>query len=326
MPFACRYARVYTPVVEMSKTLTLKFESALEAHYDRLVEIQKRSAEKLGDPISFERSDLVAMRAWPRIGASGLQVIRDEGEIVGFLRYLGFLDAVPPCILAMITVDPQHRSEGIADWAYPQILTRAQKDGAHVLDTMADSRDRDARAFLERRGFEHIVSLWTMEADTDFAPQEAPPVPRGFRLRTYRSGEDASLLTELINHTFNRHVTFVSTSADEMRSIESTPGFDPALTLILETEAGEAVAYARNTVRREARDGWIDLLGVRPEYQGRGLGRFMLLESMFVLAQLRPRIIRLSLEGTNDRARALYDSEGFMQIRTRVRYRRDLTA
>jgi ribosomal protein S18 acetylase RimI-like enzyme len=119
-------------------------------------------------------------------------------------------------------------------------------------------------------------------------------------------------------------VTFFPSTLEDTLSIEATPAFDPALTFLLENDQGEAMAYGRNTLRGEVRDGWIDVLGVLPEYQGRGLGRFILLHCMYVLAQARPKTIRLSVEATNDKARALYDSEGFMEVRTRLRYRKPL--
>jgi mycothiol synthase len=308
----------------MDKTLTLRLDPASDADFDRLLEIQRESARRIGDAVGLTRADLVAMTSWSRIGPDGLQVIRDEGTTVGFLRYGRFLDARPPHVLAIITIDPEFRGADIADWVYAQVLERARADGAEVLDTAIDRRDQEAKAFLVRLGFEPVVSVWTMEADPNFAPAEPPQVPAGFALRTYRKGEDSELLTDLFNRTFDRHVTFFPSTVEDTRSIEATPAFDPALTLLLETDRGEPVAYGRNTLRGDVRDGWIDVLGVVPEYQGRGLGRFMLLQCMYVLAQARPKTIRLSLEATNETARALYDSEGFMEVRTRLRYRKPL--
>jgi mycothiol synthase len=306
----------------MNKTLTLRLDQAGAADFDRLLEIQRESARRIGDTMTLTRADLVAMTSWTRIGPEGLQVISDEGTAVGFLRYGKFLDARPPHVLGIITIDPEFRGADIADWVYTQVLERARADGAVALDTAVDRRDQEAKAFLVKLGFEPVVSVWTMEADPDFAPSEPPLVPAGFVLRTYRKGEDAQLLTDLFNRTFDQHVTFFPSTLEDTLSIEATPAFDPALTLLLESDRGEAVAYGRNTLRGETRDGWIDILGVVPEYQGRGLGRFMLLHCMYVLAQARPRTIGLSVEATNEKARSLYDSEGFMEIRTRLRYRK----
>ena len=203
-------------------------------------------------------------------------------------------------------------------------MDTARKEGAKVLDTIIDSRDRHAREFLDRLGFESLVTIKTLEADPNFAPGQMPQTPAGYSLRPYRMGEDAPLLTDLINRTFHEHVSVHTGTVEDTLSIENTPAFDPNMTLFLENDKGTAVAYARNTVRSEAKDTWIDLLGVLPEYQGRGLGRFLLLRCMYMLAQTRPRAIRLTLEATNEKAYALYESEGFMTLRTRLRSRKSL--
>lgn len=309
----------------MNHTLTLKLEHATPADYDAMVDIQKKSAQHLGDSISFVRSDLVSMAAWTRIGPKGLFVIRDEGQIVGHLRIVRLLDADPPHLVAIVTVDPEFRDAGVAHWTYEQVVETARAEGAAVIDTIIDSRDRHAREFLDRLGFKALVTIKTLEADPDFAPAQIPQPPMGFKLRTYQTGEDAPLLTDLFNRTFQEHVVVHPATVEETLSIENTPGFDPALTLFLENDKGCAIAYARTTLRSEAQDSWIDVLGVLPEYQGRGLGRFLLLRCMYMLAQSRPRAIRLSVEGANSRAFALYESEGFMTLRTRLRSRKPLT-
>jgi len=309
----------------LDRTLSLKITTVEESDCGRLVEIGKKSAERIGDIVSFTLSDLAAMLSWTRLGPDGLWAVRDEGVTIGLIRYMRFLDAEVPHVLGLITVDPDFRKDDVGDWAYRQILDRAAQDGAVAVDAIVDGRDKEALGFLSRRQFERMVTLWTLEAAGDFAPAEAPRVPSGYRLRAYRPGEDTALLTAMYNRTFSDHLTFCAMTEAETQSIERTPYFDPTFTAILETDDGQAVGYSRCTLRGDARDGWIDILGILPEYQGKGLGRFLLLWSMHILAKGRARAIRLVVEGVNDRARALYDSEGFMEARTRLRYRRKLT-
>ena len=308
----------------MSRTLTLKLSPISDSDIDRVVEIGEKSATAIGDRYSFTRSDVIAMRTWARMGTSGFLGIRDDGTLVGIARYLQFLDAQPPLVVAQLTVDPEFRHNRVGAWAHDQVLEKAKSDGADYIDGTADIRDKEAMGFLNRRGFERLVNMWTMEADPDFAPGEEPQAPRGYQLRDYVPGQDTQLLTDMFNQTFDKHVTFFPCTVEDTRSIENTPMFDPGLTKILERDDGTPVAYARNSVRGDAKDAWVDVLGVLPEAQGLGLGRFMLVHSMYLLAQFKPRAIRLVVEGTNDKARALYDSEGFMEICTRMRFRKKL--
>lgn len=309
----------------MDRTLTLKLTSIDEADFGRLVEIGTKSAERIGDVVSFTRADLAAMLKWTRLGPEGLFAVRDEGVTIGLIRYLRFLDADLPHVLGLITIDPEFRQDDVGDWAYRQVLERARQDGAQALDAVVDSRDKEALGFLSRREFERMATLWTLQAAGDFAPAGAPRTPSGYVLRAYRPGEDTALLTDMYNRTFAKHLTFCTATEAETRGFELTPQFDPGLTAILETDDGLPVGYARCTLRSDVKDGWVDILGVLPEYQGRGLGRFLLLWSMHVLGKGKAKVIRLVVEGVNDRARALYDSEGFMEIRTRLRYRRRVT-
>lgn len=308
----------------MHDTSTLKLEPARPEQLDLLAEIQTRSAVALGDPIRITRQDLETMQRWERIGPQGVLAVLDDKRLVGLLRYGRFLDAREPTVLAIVTVDHEFRDAGVADWVYDQVRTQALTDGARQLDTIVDSKDRDAREFLTRREFKELVSIWTLAADPDFAPGELPRVPMDFRLRSYVVGQDAALAAGLFNAVFEQHASFAPVSESEMRSVESHPQFEPKLTFFLESDSGEVVACARNTLRGDRQEAWIDSLGVIPSHQGRGLGRFMLLQCLYVLAASKPKSIRLNVEGTNDRARALYDSEGFMDLRTRIRYRKQL--
>jgi len=308
----------------MTELSTLKLEPVRPDQLDGLAELHARSARTLGDPLELSRQDLETLLTWERIGPTGVLVVLDDTRIVGLLRYGRFLDAREPTVLAIVTVDPEFRDAGVADWVYEQVRSRARADGAKLLDTVIDSRDRDAREFVSNRGFKELVSIWTLEADPDFAPGEMPRPPMGYHVRPYVVGQDAPLVAALINKVFAQHASFAQVSPAEMQNLESHPSFSSGLTFFLESDAGEVVAFARNTLRGDHRDAWVDMLGVVPEYQGRGLGRFLLLQCMYVLAKSKPRGIRLNVEGTNERARALYDSEGFMELRTRVRYRRSL--
>lgn len=309
----------------MDDTSTLKLEAVRPDQLEALAAIHARSAKTLGDPLEISREDLQTMLTWERMGPQGVQTVLEEDRVVGFLRYGRFLDAREPTVLAIVTVDPDFRDAGVADWVYEQVRARARADGAQFLDTIVDSRDRDAREFLTRRDFKELVSIWTLQADPDFAPGEAPRVPMGFRLKPYVEGQDAPLAAAMINRVFERYASFVPVQPTETQGIENHPAFSAKLSFFLESDAGEVVAFARNTIRGDHRDAWIEMVGVVPECQGRGLGRFMLLQCMYVLAQARPRTILLNVEGTNERARALYDSEGFMEMRTRVRFRKSIT-
>ena len=57
--------------------------------------------------------------------------------------------------------------------------------------------------------------------------------------------------------------------------------------------------------------GRIYMLGVDPDYQGRGLGRQLLLVGLSYLRSKGPRVVELTVDRGNKAARALYKSVGF---------------
>jgi hypothetical protein len=74
-------------------------------------------------------------------------------------------------VLAIVTVDPEFRDAGVADWVYDQVRNRALQDGARHLDTIVDSKDRDALVItdeVEAKGLdERALADSRNTADTD---------------------------------------------------------------------------------------------------------------------------------------------------------------
>lgn len=70
--------------------------------------------------------------------------------------------------------------------------------------------------------------------------------------------------------------------------------------------AGTYTLRIRNSV------GWIEGIGVSPEYQGRGIGRKLLYKSVKVLQDAEAEKVKLSVFNTNTRALGLYVKSGFV--------------
>jgi ribosomal protein S18 acetylase RimI-like enzyme len=83
---------------------------------------------------------------------------------------------------------------------------------------------------------------------------------------------------------------------------------------------GELAAMASGTVDREAALGFIDVLGVGRQYQGRGLGREMLRGMIGHLKELGCKFVNLDCLTDNDGGNALYRSEGFEEVARHIRW------
>jgi ribosomal protein S18 acetylase RimI-like enzyme len=82
----------------------------------------------------------------------------------------------------------------------------------------------------------------------------------------------------------------------------------------------QIAAMASATIDRETALGYIDVLCVGARFQGRGLGREMLLGATEHLKAAGCRYVQLECLTTNDRGNALYESQGFQEVARHIRW------
>jgi ribosomal protein S18 acetylase RimI-like enzyme len=84
--------------------------------------------------------------------------------------------------------------------------------------------------------------------------------------------------------------------------------------------AGELAAMASGTIDREAALGFIDVLAVGRQFQGRGFGREMLRGMMQHLKSLGCNYVHLDCLTDNEAGNSLYQSEGFAEVARHIRW------
>lgn len=161
-------------------------------------------------------------------------------------------------------------SSALVDWAEE----RAKERGGRILSGSWATNDLTL-AELRRRGFELIRHSFRMAIELDEDAAE-PVWPDRVRVRAFREGDERTFY-DLQHETF----------ADTWEPIEDPyerwahwllgdPSFDPALWFIAEDEdepAGFAICKRR---RGDSDLGYVQVLGVRRPWRGRGLGRALL--------------------------------------------------
>jgi mycothiol synthase len=140
-------------------------------------------------------------------------------------------------------------------------------------------------------------------------------MPDGFVVHTFVPGQDEELLTDVRNRSFAEHYGSVPRTVEEMTYRTTLPDFHPdGLFFAFDGDKPAGFCYTsrdpREWKRRGETVGHINLLGVVPEYRGRGLGRALLLQGVNYLRQY-VSLVELGVEGKNDNALALYESVGF---------------
>jgi mycothiol synthase len=100
-------------------------------------------------------------------------------------------------------------------------------------------------------------------------------VPLGYRIRTYRKGDEESWI-RIVRTSFEQHL-----SASIMNEILNSKGFDPEGLFFLtqkDEPVGTVCSLRRSVDRSEV--GYIHMLAVTPEHQGKRLGHILTLAAL----------------------------------------------
>jgi mycothiol synthase len=209
--------------------------------------------------------------------------------------------------------DEQGAYPRLFDWA----LSRAEEvahDGA-VIRAWGDSKDDAFVREVEGRGFTLIRHFFTMDMDLADRPPE-PEWPEGIAVREFRAGEERAVY-EANNEAFADHWDFVPLSFEDWSEFTAlgSPEFDPGL-WFLAMDGGEIAGFCLCRSERRPGIGHVHILGVRPRWRRRGLGRALLLHAFHEL-RARGRAgadLGVDAENTTGAVR-LYEHAGMHVVR-----------
>jgi mycothiol synthase len=175
------------------------------------------------------------------------------------------------------------------------------------------SADRAGRDLLIARGYDTVRSGYRMEIGlaADLAP---PQWPDGLTVQPLGQGEERRAFEAYLD-SFEDSPDFFATPYDQW-AFWLLDEDDPALAFLAEDGGDVAGLWIGRERRGGDLDlGWIHVIGVRPPWRRRGLGRALLLHA---LGQLRTRgkpRAGLGVDAANDRALRLYETEGMRIVR-----------
>lgn len=140
-----------------------------------------------------------------------------------------------------------------------------------------------------------------------------PHEPLGIAVRPFRPGEDEQSWLAVNNRAFAGHPEQGTWTLDTLRSRERQPWFDPDGFLLHEVD-GRLAGFCWTKVHGETPTalGEIYVVAVDPDFQGRGLGRALVLAGLDRLAALGLRTAMLYVDRANGPARSLYLGLGFI--------------
>ena len=241
-----------------------------------------------------------------------LFIVETAGNIVGCL------DITPEFPLGRVILDclvhPEHRRRGLASKLLGYALSRAKELGAKVAHARIHPNDVAAESALIKLGFRFVRHFLEMRLDiTQLQEKEINRAAR--QCRHLQRGEEEKL-KEVQNRSFAGTWGYNPNTVEEITYQLNLSHSSPENALLAE-DGDTVTGYCWTCITSKAeanaseRKGQIFMLGVDPDYRGRGIGKRVLLAGLSHLKSKGLSIAELTVDSQNKEAYALYQSNGF---------------
>ncbi|GAA1146114.1 mycothiol synthase [Ornithinicoccus hortensis] len=251
-------------------------------------------------------------------------VVEDHpGEIDA--RVLGYAHVErsdPPS--AEIVVDPEHRRGGVGGALLQQVLE--EYPGVRV---WAHGDLVPARKMADAFGLRPVRDLWQMARPLSGEWSELPEVdlPEGFAVRPFQVGQDEQAWLAVNARSFAAHAEQGRMTLTDLTDRINEPWFDPHGFLLVEDHNGDGpprlAGFHWTKVESSGQgptSGEVYVVGVDPDYQGRGLGKAVTVLGLRHLRACGLDTATLYVDGDNEPALATYHRLGFERSMVDVMY------
>ena len=201
-----------------------------------------------------------------------------------------------------------HAGGGAGDALLAETYARARDAGLAVLHVDVPESDEPRRRAFAERGWRRVRTHLHLEREG--REPVAAPVPPGMTLRMAERA-DAPTVTRLQNAAFAGSWGYAPNTPEEIEHrIFDQAEFRPDPVVLLEGDGG-AVGYC--WCRRETSPGrgYVGMVGVLPELQGRGLGRAVTGAGVDALLASGAQGVDITVDSENPGAIRVYEGVGF---------------
>lgn len=254
-------------------------------------------------------------------------LVRDpDGQLAGY-AHLDVTDTVEGSS-AEVAVRPAYRKRGYGRLLVEGLLARSP-DGR--LRLWAHGQQAAAQALALGMGFERSRVLWQLRRSLH-APLDQAQLPAGVTVRQFRPGDDDEAWIRLNNRAFEGHPDQGGWTVDDLTRRENEAWFDPAGFFLAEHD-GALVGFHWTKVHGKDQVapspdshghepiGEVYVLGIDPDFQGKGLGPALTLVGLRYLRSRGLAQVMLYVDESNPRAIALYERLGFTKWDVDVSFR-----
>ncbi|MHB8106620.1 MAG: GNAT family N-acetyltransferase [Candidatus Cryosericum sp.] len=225
----------------------------------------------------------------------------ESGQLAGFAGMNSYGD--PSEVEASILVRPEFRRRGIGRFMVRAVVRECQNRGVRRLLIVVPRESREGAGFAHILGTRHSHSEYTMDLDVSRIPP-VEPIHDAVELRP-AGAEDVPIMATIVASAFAEPV------GEEEQALVRLMRDSTRITY-LATQDGRPVGVIQSAVS----DGraFIVHFAVRPELQGRGIGRQMLMAIVRGLQNSGSKWITIEVETENQHALSLYQRCGFVTV------------
>ena len=243
---------------------------------------------------------------------TGFEVARDArvivaptGEIAGYItvwrtdetsgHVVASPRTLPPFDVLGLDVALLHWAESLAR----QQAAALPSAVAATLNTWVDGPDAVTEAMLTREGF-HLAQRYLRMEMTLREPPPAPVWPAGVVARPFVAGQDERAVYGVMQAAFAGAYDYDISFEEWRHEVFAPERMDPALwTLATDGESLVGAIISRTDTDDDGQMGWLEDVGVRPDWRQRGLGLAMLHHSLGVFYQRGIQRCGLSVDAHN---------------------------
>ena len=236
-------------------------------------------------------------------------LLEEGGKLLGY----GFAHHEGPISRVVLELKAAPHLEGTSSEQelILRTLSRAEEHGPVVIHVCVQIPSPVA-SFLAEQGFASVRNyddmLWN---------QEVPPsidIPEGFTARSFKPG-DATLLTEVQNSAFAASWGFSPNTVEQIEYRSSMVNMShKGICFLLDGEKAAGYCWTCLVPVNGSIRGIIGMIGVVPDYRGRGISRPILAAGMESLRSQDVADIGLQVDSSNTPGVRLYTSVGFEKV------------
>ena len=234
---------------------------------------------------------------------------------------LGYIDVTSELHIGRVVLDywvhPEHRGRNLATQLFHYALRRATELGVKVAHINVPQDNIAVKTLLSRLGFSLIRRF--LELRLDITDVRWPDINQAALECHYLQRGEEDKLTQIQNRAFIGSWGYNPNTVEEIiyHTNLSTCSLED---IVLIHEGDKVIGYCWTGIACEGgatskKEGRIFMLGVGPDYRGKGAAKKVLLAGLAHLKSKSLQAIELTVDSENKVARALYESIGF-RIRT----------